>query len=71
MLAVLVLGGISAMLLIKRGYFESLFVTIIVLGAVLLLLAWTWNPRLGFSGLGMFFFPLPVVARPALRALAA
>ncbi|MCP5296877.1 MAG: sensor histidine kinase [Zoogloeaceae bacterium] len=55
MLAVLVLGSISAMLLIKRGYFESLFVTIIVLGAVLLLLAWTWNPRLGFSGLGMFF----------------
>ena len=55
LLAVLVLGSISAMLLIKRGYFESLMVTIITLAMVLLLLAWAWNPRLGFAGLGMFF----------------
>jgi signal transduction histidine kinase len=55
LLAVLVLGSISAMLLIKRGYFESLIVTIITLAVVLLLLAWAWNPRLGFAGLGMFF----------------
>ncbi len=54
LLAVLVLGSISAMLLIKRGYFESLIVTIITLAVVLLLLAWAWNPRLGFAGLGMF-----------------
>ena len=55
LLAVLVLGSISAMLLINRGYFESLFVTMIVLSVVLLLLAWAWNPRLGFAGLGMLF----------------
>lgn len=55
LLAVLVLGSISAMLFIKRGYFESLIVTIVTLSAVLLLLAWAWNPRLGFAGLGMFF----------------
>lgn len=55
LLAVLVMGSISAMLLIGRGYFESLVVTIGILVAVLLLLAWSWNPRLGFAGLGMFF----------------
>ncbi|MBS3916404.1 MAG: HAMP domain-containing histidine kinase [Sulfuritalea sp.] len=55
LLAVLVLGSISAMLLIRRGYFESLIVTMIVLSVVLLLLAWAWNPRLGFAGLGMLF----------------
>ena len=55
LLAVLVLGSISAMLLIRRGYFESLIVTLIVLSAALLLMAWAWNPRLGFAGLGVFF----------------
>lgn len=55
LLAVLVLGSVSAMLLIKRGYFESLVITIIALAAVLLLLAWAWDPRLGFAGLGVFF----------------
>jgi signal transduction histidine kinase len=55
LLAVVVLGSISTMLLIKRGYVESLIVTIVAVSAVLLLLAWAWNPRLGFAGLGMFF----------------
>ncbi len=55
LLAVLVLGSVSAMLLIKRSYFESLVFTIIALAAVLLLLAWAWDPRLGFAGLGVFF----------------
>ena len=55
LLAVLVLGSIAAMLLIKRGYFESLVATIIAFGAILLLMAWAWNPRLGFAGFGMFF----------------
>lgn len=55
LLAVLVLGSIAAMLLIKRGYFESLVATIIAFGAILLLMAWAWNPRLGFAGFGVFF----------------
>ncbi len=55
LLAVLVLGSIAAMLLLKRGYFESLVATVIAFGAILLLMAWAWNPRLGFTGLGIFF----------------
>jgi len=55
LLAVLVLGSISAMLLTRQGYFESLMVTLALIAAVLLLMAWAWNPRLGFAGLGMFF----------------
>jgi hypothetical protein len=55
LLAVLVLGSISAMLLTRQGYIESLIATIVVITAVLLLMAWAWDPRLGFAGLGMFF----------------
>ncbi len=55
LLAVLVLGSIASMLLIRRGYFESLVVTVIAFGAVLLVMAWAWNPRLGFTGFGMLF----------------
>jgi len=55
LLAVLVLGSIAAMLLLNRGYFESLVATIIAFGAILLLMAWAWNPRLGFAGFGVFF----------------
>ena len=55
LLAVLTLGSISAMLLTRNGYFESLLVTLGLIAAVLLLMAWAWNPRLGFAGLGMFF----------------
>lgn len=55
LLAVLVLGSIAAMLLLKRGYFESLVATIFAFGAILLLMAWAWNPRLGFAGFGVFF----------------
>ncbi len=55
LLAVLVLGSVSAMLLIKRSYFDSLVITIIALASVLLILGWAWNPRLGFAGFGVFF----------------
>ena len=55
LLAVLVLGGLASMLLLKRSYFESLVVTIIVLSAVLLMMAWAWNPRMRFAGLSVFF----------------
>ncbi|MBP9175143.1 MAG: hypothetical protein KBF54_11380, partial [Rhizobiales bacterium] len=55
LLAVLVLGSISAMLLTRQGYVESLIATIVVISGVLLLMAWAWNPRLGFAGVGVFF----------------
>lgn len=55
LLAVLVLGSVAAMLLLKRAYFESLVATIIVVGTILLLMAWAWNPRLGFAGFGVLF----------------
>ena len=55
MLAVLVLGSIANMLLLNSGYIESLIYTIIILSAVLLLLAWAWNPHAGFTGLHLLF----------------
>ena len=54
-LAVLVLGSVAAMLLINRGYIESLVYTLVILSAVLFLLAWAWNPRVGFTGLNVLF----------------
>ncbi|HMM54138.1 MAG TPA: sensor histidine kinase [Candidatus Desulfobacillus sp.] len=54
-LAVLVLGSIATMLVLKHGYIESLIVTIMTIGAFLLLMAWAWNPRLGFAGIGTLF----------------
>ncbi len=55
LLAVLVLGSLAAMLLFKHDYAISLIDTLLVLGAVLLVLGWVWNPHRGFSGLGEFF----------------
>jgi signal transduction histidine kinase len=55
LLAVLVLGTLALMLLTDRGYVEALAVTVTAIAAVLLFLAWAWNPRAGFSGLGLVF----------------
>lgn len=55
MLAVLVLGSIAAMLLLRLSYVEALLYTLVVLSVTLLLMAWAWNPRIGFSGLNVFF----------------
>lgn len=55
LLAVLVLGSLASMLLFKHDYATSLFNTLLVLGAVLLILGWVWNPHGGFSGIGEFF----------------
>jgi signal transduction histidine kinase len=55
LLAVLVLGSLAAMLLFKYDYAIALINTLLVLGAVLLVLGWVWNPHRGFSGLGEFF----------------
>lgn len=55
MLAVLVLGSISAMLLMGKSYIEALIYTILINSATLLLMAWAWNPRIGFAGLNVLF----------------
>jgi len=53
LLAVLVLGALALMLLSSRGYVESLAITLLVISVVLFFLGWAWNPRAGFSGLGL------------------
>lgn len=55
LIAVLVLGSVAFMLLINVAYINSLLYTLVVISAVLLLLGWAWNPRAGFSGLGILF----------------
>jgi signal transduction histidine kinase len=55
LLAALVLGSIAAMLVLGRGYLESLAATVVAFAAMLLLLAWAWNPHLGFTGFGLLF----------------
>lgn len=51
-LAVLVLGALAYMPIGGTGYIESLFKTSMTVAAALLVVAWAWNPRGGFSGIG-------------------
>jgi len=51
-LAVFVLGALSYMLIGRVGYLEALIKTSWVLAMALLLVAWAWNPRAGFTGIG-------------------
>ena len=55
LLAVLVLGSLSMMLLSNTDYATALLKSLIALGGVLLILGWTWSPHVGFSGWGNFF----------------
>jgi hypothetical protein len=55
LLAVLVLGTLAIMLLSDRGYVESVIYTLIGMSGALFLLAWAWNPRAGFGGVGLVF----------------
>ncbi|MFA7293157.1 MAG: ATP-binding protein [Rhodocyclaceae bacterium] len=55
LVAVLVLGSVAFMVIRKTGYVESLLSTVLVMGVMLLLLGWAWNPRPGFGGVGVFF----------------
>ena len=52
LLAVLMLGSLAAMLLLGSGYVEALLLTLLVTGAMLLLLGLVANPRSGISGIG-------------------
>lgn len=51
-LAVLVLGALAYMLVGGVGYVDSLFKTSMTLAGALLVVAWAWNPRGGFSSIG-------------------
>ncbi len=55
LLAALVLGSLSVMLLFHLEYAQALLQTLFTLGAVLLVLGWVWSPHFGFSGLQNFF----------------
>ena len=55
LLSVLVLGSVSMMLLTKTDYAQALLQSLIALGAVLLVLGWTWSPHGGYAGWGNFF----------------
>ncbi len=55
MLAVLVLGSLAIMLLMDHSYLLALLETVIVAGAVLMILGWIWNPHSGLSGMGTVF----------------
>lgn len=50
-LAVFVLGTLAYMLVGGAGYVESLFKTSLAVAGALLVVAWAWNPRGGFSGI--------------------
>lgn len=54
-LAVFVLGALAFMLVGQVGYVESLFKTSFTVAGALLLVAWAWNPRAGFSGINSVF----------------
>lgn len=54
-LAVFVLGTLAFMLVGQVSYVESLFKTSFTVAGALFLVAWAWNPRVGFSGIGSVF----------------
>lgn len=55
LLAVLLLGCLAFMQVNNAGYVEALLLTLLSLAGVLFLLGWAWNPRAGFSGVGVLF----------------
>lgn len=54
LISVLVLGSLAFMLLRQSLYIEAVFKTLVSMAGMLLLIAWAWNPRPGFSGIGIF-----------------
>lgn len=55
LLAVFLLGTLAYMLVGQISYPEAVFKTSLAIAGALLLLAWSWNPRAGFSGIGSAF----------------
>jgi len=55
LIAVLALGSLALMVVKGANYVQSLLGTLTVMGGMLLLIGWAWNPRAGFSGVGIAF----------------
>ncbi|HMV20247.1 MAG TPA: hypothetical protein PKL28_08750 [Rhodocyclaceae bacterium] len=55
LLSVFVLGSMAYMLVGRVSYLEAVFQASLSLAGALLILAWVWNPRAGFSGIGSAF----------------
>jgi signal transduction histidine kinase len=55
MLVVVILGSFTIMTLGGMRYVEALATTVLIAGGAVLLVALAWNPRGGFSGIGVFF----------------
>jgi len=55
LLAVLVLGSLTIMLLAGHHYAEAVLETLLGIGVALLILGTVWNPHLGMAGLGTVF----------------
>lgn len=55
LVAVMVLGTLAFMLLERAEYFDALLRTLLSVALLLLLVAWAWNPRPGFGGVGVLF----------------
>lgn len=55
LLTLLIMGSLAFMTLAHQAYFDALLRTLFILAAMLLILGWLWNPRLGFSGLQPLF----------------
>ncbi len=54
-LVVVILGSFTIMTVAQVGHIEALATTVLATGGAVLLVALAWNPRSGFSGLGVFF----------------
>src|SRR5688572_13368077 len=63
-IVVVILGSFTFMSVTRTPYLEALTATIFVTAGGMLLVALAWNPRSG-GGIDVFFFPLPVLDRPA------
>lgn len=55
LLVVLGLGTLAFKLVAQLDYASALLLTLLIMGAILLLMSWAWNPRAGFVGLGVLF----------------
>lgn len=55
LLAVLVLGSLTIMVLLGHAYIEALLETLLGIGIGLLILGWVWNPHMGVAGVGTVF----------------
>lgn len=55
LLTLLVLGSLAFMTQGHVDYFQSLMRTLFIMGLILFVVGWLWNPRLGFSGFKSIF----------------